>query len=204
MTNSVYELMHPLTIERKTRFWDWFDGDDLRNWWNFTDVAGTGSGAMVDSVDEGYGVTSGASDNNNSEIDFNNIEHYDFNNSIVQFIARTTLSTSRFLISGLMTDKTVQTHLAGFQDDSDRTFSVLNTGNGSETLVDTTLGHDTNFHIIKIDIFPTFVKLYIDGALEATSTSNLPDQAMQPYFRMGTRTTAARTGHIRYLEAYNT
>lgn len=78
---------------------------------------------------------------------------------------------------------------------------------GTQIATQSSIARDTVFHNHKI-IFnsATDVKYFIDGALEVTVTTNIPAAGtkMQPAFCSRNATNAARTGHIRFLEVYNT
>ncbi len=76
MTNSVYELLNPLTQERKTRFWDWFDGDALNAMWTEAPVGGGGTVSMDDAVDGGVKIVTNAGNNDGIAITHNQIRHF--------------------------------------------------------------------------------------------------------------------------------
>ena len=182
-----------------------FSGSDLDSEWTFTDHLGTGSGAMNDAVDGGYTITSDSTTFDNSSINFNDINHYSHNSSVI---------ISSFKRDG--TDSWTQTMLVeqlaslsdtGIQilDDTDNTYKQMNTRlNGSGTAVDSSVVIDTLMTTYKLELKASSCVAHINGTLEIIKTTDLPDVALQPVFRVGTRTTAAKTGSIRYMEAYNT
>lgn len=205
---SIYEHLTPagLIAEQKTHFVEWFSGDALDSIWTYRDVSGTGSGAMNDAVDGGYSITSGASNPNSSMIDFNDINHYSNTGSVVIGVSKNNTATDYFHIVGFteQVGSPADTRIS-YNQDSTASFQILYTSvNGSSTTTNTTLSLDQVFNKSKIELRASTAVLWVNDTLECISTSTLPDVALQPHFRQGTRTSAARTGSIRYMECYNT
>ena len=97
---SVYEMTNPLTTVRKQHFWDYFSGATLNSRWTFTNHLGAGSGAMSDSVDGGYIVTTASATNNRSGISFNDIRPFAHDGSVmIASVKRNTASS--FIYTGL-------------------------------------------------------------------------------------------------------
>jgi len=203
--NSVYEILDPVNTLRKQRFWDWFDGSDLGSWWTENNSSGVGTFAMVDAVDEGFSVLTGASAGNDSQIFFNDKRHYDFANSVLITVSRAVTTTGISWVPMLVDNATTFTHRIIMRIDSTKTFYDINTrGGGGATVVDTTVPIDTTFRVNKVELFSAKGEFSIDGVLGATSTSNLPSVKLQPMVRMFAREAGGKEGRIRYLEAYNT
>ena len=206
--SSVYEMTNPLTTVRKQHFWDWFSGDDLHNRWTKRDNSGTGVFNMVDAVDEGFSITTGAAaTNNRSRIDHNNKRWVAHNGSELIAVVRRVTTTNMICQVGLHGDaNTSPTEIAVYRDQTSNTNKVLFNGDAtSTTSTDSSIVVDENYTNVKIQLTSSSAKMTLAGVLEATSTTNLPDSKMQPAFESRNITSAgAKECRIRYFEAYNT
>lgn len=188
---SVYEILDPLTVIRKQRFWDWFDGKQLKAWWTISE----GSGVVMDDVVDG-GIKIPASPT--TSINFNNIRHYEPTGSVL--IAITT-RTGTGGVQVFFADSISFLHLAFSDNNSGITFMNLQTKDGSTSnTVNSTILTNTNQHVVKIELRASDARYFIDGILEATSSSNLPAQKLQPILRAFSNA----THNVRYFEALNT
>ena len=200
---NVYEMLTPPAIVKKTWFVDYFDGDDKKAWWTFTDIVGTGSSAMLDSVDGGFQITTGATDDNESSINFNQIRHY-FNTAAIIEVTAAAIAATRFR-AGFSEDTDMTNSFALVDMDSDNVNYETSTDDGTtETGTSTGIAVDTTTRKHKLILSSADVKHFIDGILKVTKTTNLPDAAQQPFFAVKARSTGAKTGTIRYMEAFNT
>jgi len=199
---SVYEILDPLTTVRKQRFWDFFDGDFLRSWWQEN---GTGSSGMVDAVDEGFRLTSGTATSNNRFINFNTIRPYSETGSVGIWITKKVTSTNSIEQAGFL-DTTSFLHFALIANDSltEVNYTILTKDGTTQTNTEGTVAHDSIFHGKKIENTSTSNIMFMDGVLDVTKTTNRPAARLQPMFRTFTRTTAAREARIRYFEVFNT
>jgi len=78
---------------------------------------------------------------------------------------------------------------------ADTTYFVAITRAGAvSTTTTTTIARDTAFHVFKVETSPASVKLYIDGTLVATHTTNIPTVGLQPLVYI--ETTIASAVHI--------
>ena len=203
---ALVDLLNPPDFVPKQRVIDNFSGDVLNERWNTRDIAGSGTFAMSDAVGEGFSITSGATSGNSSLIDFNDINHYAHNGSVMISVSKNVTSTSYFHVIGLVESgaSPADTRIS-YTQDSTNSFQVLHTIlNSTSTEVDTSLSLDQNFNLSRLETRASSGLLSVNGILEAISTTNLPDVALQPHFRQGTRTSGAREGLIRYTEVYNT
>ena len=203
---SVYEILNKPTEIRKQRFWDWFDGDALRSWWTKNDLVGNGTFAMVDTVDEGFGVTTGAINNNSSSINFGDIRPFNETACVCIGIVKrvSDLSNLKSGLANITLNDSIES--AFYRDDTVRTFKELRTGdNIGNTVLATDIVIDTNFTKYKIECGSANIKLSLDGILKITKTTDRPTVRLQPDpLNMSTRTSAAREGRSRYCEVYNT
>ena len=209
LLSSLAERFSLLTQVFKQRVVEYFSGSALDTArWTTTNIAGTGSTGINDAIDEGGFVTSGASTNDQTQINFNNKRQYDNANSICILTMQAVSNTSAISYGGLSGD------ILAFDGGTNKALVVvssananisLRTADGTTNSEDTTSGIaiDMAFHNYKIECGASNVKLYIDGVLRITKSTNLPTAKMQPEIGVKTLTTAAKTTKVRYLEAYN-
>lgn len=204
--SSVYQILTPLKTVRKQKFWDWFDGDNIRSWWSETVFGGGGTVSMADAVDEGLKIVSNTADQDGKQIDFNDIRHYSETASILIGVIRLLLTTSQDIMVAFRSVKTgTDITFTGCDTIFDNVKFILRTGDGTTTSFSSTaINLDTIFRNHKTECGSANIKYTLDGILEITKTTNRPTAKLQPVFFAQTRTTTAREGHIRYLEAYNT
>ena len=203
---SVYEMTNPLTTVRKQHFWEYFSGDSLNARWTFADYSSTGSGAMSDSVDGGYIVTTGSATNARSGITFNDIRPFNYNSSVMIAVVRRN-SVASFINSGLSSTKDIAASLTDsvlYENDTSDTYINLMTTRTSTTTTATDVAIHTNYTAVKIETKASSVEMTLDGVLKATSTTNLPTAALQPNFMMLRRASGTANGNISYMECYNT
>ena len=209
---SLLQVLEPSneTISRQ-HFIDYFDGDVLDSIWDQNNIVGTGTYAMVDAIDEGFRVAVDAINPQVSSIIAGNSErHFDPTNSIISSVQRRQ-SAQGTVQWGLAnrTDGDLGNTIdqsAVFQEVSTITFVRGSTINGlNQTSTNTSLAVNTNFHHTIIDLSPTFAKFIIDGILEVTITTDLPDSSSPLYagFKVSTFAVAVAQGRIRYLEVFN-
>ena len=199
---SLYESFQDLTTVQKQHFVEWFSGKALDSIWTFGDQGG-GTSGMVDAIDGGYFVDSGAGF---AWIAFNDKRQYSQTGSVIIMVLRDvndangderwgfvrTASADGLIEKAYINSLPAQ---ANFQ---------LNTDNGgAQTATATSIVVDNVYHVFKVECKASSVEASIAGVLEATSTTTLPDQPLQP--RIATRADLpAGRSEVRYLEAYNT
>ena len=204
--NSVYEITNNLSTIAGQHMIDYFSGNSLDDRWTETNVAGTGTFAMSDSVDGGFSITTATADNNNSSINFNNKRPFNYENSgcvgVVQKVATSSKIWCGFRNSGLV-DSENWSSLYG--DGQDGTYKSLTTGDGAGTsTANSSVANDTAWTLFKIETTPSINNLTINGVLEVSKTTDLNDaQKMQPIFQVKALTTGGKEGKIRYMEAWN-
>jgi len=188
------------SFQDRLLYWDDFHGDQLKDEWN---EAGTGSATVIDAQTGGIvRITTGATNGNSYRIDWQ-----DYRSLLV-----TKKVTAEFRVKvNQSTALTVNFNL--YFDVSNRiTFTMTNGGNwniqctngGATTGQDSGIASDTNYHIFRIEAFPTDeVHFYIDGVECANSpiTTNIPDDAadyLQPRLYIITAEDVAKTMDIDY------
>ena len=191
----------------KQHFIEWFSGSDISSIWTKTNTVGTGTFAMNDSVDGGYGITVSGTANNRSSINFNNKRQY--NQDACEFIgvvqAETVGNTMFFGLSSGLDPFTTAGHSGAYYNNS--------TGAGAQsfgscdgtTQSGTAFGTETaSWQSIKIALDGTDLKGYVNGTLQVTKSTNYPIVKMQPIMQIRTYDEATVTASTRYIEAYNT
>lgn len=207
---SLYEHLFPLTTIMKQRVVDNFDGDTLNERWTQRIIDTAPTFAMVDAIDEGFSILTATVSDDGGALEFNNIRHYLNTASIVLGVIRPLQTTSIMTYIGFYNTRTgfgggTQLAEAGFDTFSDTVNFTIRTGDASATSVtSTTVVADTTFRLHQVELTSANSQYSINGNLEVTKTTNRPTIRLQPFFVVLTRTTAAREGRIRYLEAYNT
>lgn len=203
--NSVYEILDPISTIRKQRFWDWFDGDDLRSFWTKRNNQGTGTFAMQDAIDAGFRITTGSSNGDQSRIDFNNIRHYNHNGAVCVFVCRSENTNRSQLNCGFVgVVDLFPVEMVFMGNDHFDSFYRLITGDGVQNNTDTDVATDALFHSHRIEVDGTDATLFIDGVLKVTKQANIPDVKMQPILRIRVSQNGPKFTEIRYFEAYNT
>jgi len=206
--SNVYEMLNPPSVIRKTHFWDWFDGSVLNDRWTETTLGGTPTFTMFDDVGEGFEILAKTSAGHTGAINFNDIRHYSHTATMFIGVHRV-LSTVDMegLVGGVDAKNFSATSvtIAGMRSVDSTDFFLIFTNDGaasSNTVSSVSL--DTIFHTHQIECTSSNNQYSIDGVLEATKTTNLPDTKMQPTYIVTTRTTASKIGHLRYFEVYST
>ncbi len=210
--SSLLQVLVPSneTIPRG-HFIEYFDGDVLDSIWQQNSIIGVGIFGMVDAIDEGFSLTVSAINPQLSSITASNsLQHFDPTSSILSSVQKrqSVQGTVQWGL-GNRTDGDLGNTLdqsATFQEVSTFTFVRASTINTlSQTSVDTSLAVNTNFHHTIMDLSATNVRFFIEGILEATITTNLPDSSspLYPGFKVSTFAVAVSEGRIRYLEVFN-
>ena len=206
---SVYEMTNPLTTVRKQHFWEYFSGATLNSRWTFADYSSTGSGAMSDSVNGGYIVTTGSATNARSGISFNSVKPFAHDGSVmIASVKRNTANS--FINTGFSESSDIAgttTNSIFYENDTSDTFIQLyNKGTGSALTTVTDVPIHTNYTDVKIELLSsTTARMSLDGVLKVDiTTSLLPTVALQPNFLVLRRSSGNATGNIKYMECYNT
>jgi hypothetical protein len=202
---SLYEQLFALTTVMKQRVVDNFDGDTLDERWSTRDLyGGTGTYAMVDAVDEGFSLIM-ATDTDAAQIDFNDIRHYAYDASTVISVVRR-VTDNCLTNTGFISDKT-----GGFFDYANYIDSTLgSTFKGLETSDSTnasfsasSVAEDTAWTGVKITCGVSDIRMFINGVLEVTKTTDRPTLKLQPMVYVQSNAAGTRETRVRYLEAYN-
>ena len=200
---SVHDMLTPPSVVMKTHRWDWFSGSQLKSAWDVHQENGTNTVAMSDTVNGGVELTTGTTSGNRLNINFNSLRHYSETGSV--FIC--TMQRPNDLSQqwcGLTNTRAYGSNYFYHLNNSLLSTYRFATRDGSTTNTINYGTNDTSFHVYTGAVDSNSAKGWLDGALVALSTANLPAAVLHPSLRVRTETGAARTGLFRYFEAYNT
>ena len=208
---SVYEMFQALTTIAKAHFWEWFSGSAISLIW--TSGGSGGSNYMADEIDGGLIVHTSATNNTYQYIDFNNKRHFEYDDSEFVIVMKQASVNPVMLLVGFIGAQSEITNallgtgknLAMAGKGESTTYFQLYTADGTtQSATDTTISSDLNYHSYKTVLGSANIKLYLDGVLEVTKTTNRPAAKLQPVVSLRTGTSATKVMIIRYFEAYNT
>jgi len=192
--NSVYEMITPPHVLKKSWFVDYFDGDQLNDWWSI----GAGTFEGLDAIDGGLKMTGAG----NNWLLFGAKRHYEETGCVFEAITTAVdITSTTFTMGGTNTGGiTGNLIYAGVRTSTSANFT-LESRNGGTTSTGGSTTADLNSHRHKIELFSSNAKYTLDGILDVTMTTNLPAARMQPlWFGQAVQNGAS----IRYFEAYNT
>jgi len=207
---SVYEVTDVLCTVRKTRMWCWFDGDTLHPRWTTQCDVSTPTFQMVDAIDEGFEILT----NLNGErgiINFCGIRHYCDDSAVMIAVTRRVTTDTQTAI-GFNEGCSLFTGNCAYAIATDDTgeagcnkiLATANTAASCQGSTATCTPRDTCWTTYKICIVDACcVTLAVNGTVEATRTTFLPDVRMQPAFQGRSRAAGTKNSRIRYMEAYN-
>lgn len=205
---SLYEILYGAKVA-KQRVVEEFTGDSLDERWTGFNTAGSGSEAILDSINGGVAITAPATNSASRILAFNGIRQYDFNSSVVISIWKYD-NVSGAIAHGLM-NETAGTPLTGTEDYIG-VFVTTNPSDGlgssdgatGSTVSMNNISSDTNWHWTKIHLQDTFAILVADGSFDAVKTTNLPTVKLQPFLESRRFTSGATVSNFRYYEVFNT
>jgi hypothetical protein len=205
--SSFYEMSNPLTTVRKQHFWDWFSGDSVNSRWTLVAV-NSGTGAMQDTVDGGFILTTGTTIGNTAYIHFADKKQYAHDGSVfIGVIKCASAGADEIPRIGIADHPDLNTSytICGINDTGGAGFYDLRTRDGSTaSSTNSTLADDASWHVHKVVTTSSDVTYTIDGVDSVDKTTNRNNIRGEPVITAHTRTSGAKTIEVRYLEAYNT
>ena len=210
--DSVYESTNPLTTIAGQRMVEWFSGNSLNTDRWSTNVHQSGTFAMANEVDGGFGMSTGTTNASYVQIYLNNKRPFSRAGCSCIWVAKSlTLSaTGGFNEVGIgyeLYNNGAWARATG----ADSNFYLRTARAESFTDVDTGMAKDVNWHTFKIDYASDgtatggYASLSIDGILKVTSSAGLQSaDRMQPvaYISYG-NDGVDKTLSVRYCEAYS-
>ena len=196
----------------KQHFIEYFSGKQLPSYWDKT-VVGSSTGAMSDAVGGGYLITTGTSNDDLVQLDFNDINQFSHNASEVIAVWKGGKSGATFenISVGLMSATYALTGVnqAGWVLDNSISSNTYFMKSGNPSGVQylwTSVPYDTSYHVFKSSLSASGMTGSIDDVVTGTQTSNLPTGSMQPHIHRQYKSDdfVARIFNIRYMECFNT
>ena len=209
--DNIYEMVEVPSVLKKSWFIEWFNGAQLKSYWDQNNINGVGAFAMADGVDEGFSKSTDVNISDKSSIIAGNAErHFSPVGSVNIAIAKRESAVGRLIVGfGTRTDGDLNNTPddgTAFQDFDTNTFKRLSSVNDvDQTTTDTSVAVDLLFHRYRQELTSTTVKGIIDGILGATITTDLPSGSTKMYCGIlsATLSASATETRIRYMEAFN-
>ena len=206
---SLYELTNSWEKPARLRFVENFSGDALdTNIWATTAV-GSSTATMNDLIDGGVKLLTGTTANNSIELDFGGIYQFNAKQSTCIFTAKRLASAGSRYDIGFQSGYPNSQYVAHIRNNTNDTYYRLITSAGSTSnATDFSIAEDNDFHTGKIIMKESSALGYLDGVLEATNTSNLPQEAgrgnSEPFLKCTHNASAVAETRVTYLEAWET
>lgn len=191
------------TFQSRLLWWDDFLGDQLKDEWSTSLVSG-GTVAVVDQQTGGIvRLTSTNTDNSGAAMFWDVIRTLLVSKKVtIECRVRLSSTSNIFVCYALFFDTNNQIIFKYDTDDADTNWIIRCRNGGAETVADSGVAPDTNYHVFRIECFPTGeVHFYIDGVETANSpiTTNIPPDYLMPYITLRTRTTSIKSIDIDYV-----
>ena len=207
--NSVYEITNNLSTVAGQHMIEYFTGNSLDSKrWDTTLVNG-GTVAMSDAVNGGVIIsTNTASGTSSAYIDFADVKQFGATSSMIWTAIHSHSANGESYTgltagsSGGSADDQITSYVnTGWKSSN---FDLYTYGGGAGTWTDGTIAGLTSNHTQKLELTGTAGNSYVDGVLNVTSTTTLPDANMQPFFGLNSSDTTNKTINVTYCEAWNT
>ena len=204
---SVYEMfVEDLTTVRKQHFWEYFSGATLNSRW----TTASGSVAIQDVVGGGMRQTTGSSIYDKASITFGSVRQFSPTANVFITVCKAdndNSSTNVGLGNATSGDlRNVSNDNVSVDITSTNTYIRLSSvlSGSSSNLTDSTIPVDAEWHTHKIISTSSDLKLYVDGVLNTTKTSDRPALKLMPSTFTLTLNGSTATTDVRYMECYNT
>ncbi len=197
MSVKVHE---PVCLDSAQDLYFWYDhflGDQLKDEWR---TAGAGSAVVVDAQPGGIvRITTGAITNNEYFIDWRDIRSLLVSKKLT-FETRLKLTQTNTM-RAIINLRFGGADNLGFDYNTPETSWHVQCDSGGTTDVDTNVLADTDYHIFRIECFPTGeVHFYIDGVETDNSpiVANITAQYLQPWIYLQTKENVAKSMDVDY------
>ena len=176
----------------RMQFFDDFIGDWTDWWW--TSTGGTGSSVeWIEAIAGQISLQSGGVSGNSVWLGLGNSAVTIVANAELEFRLKLVETTYAYVSAGLNGSN----QYAQFYVSENGNWFVSSYNGSGNTLTNTGMAADGDFHVFKIEATSTSIKFYIDGLLKATHTSNLPTSLMTFSFYMDTSNSSSSGEEIR-------
>lgn len=198
MSVKVHEAYSLDSMQKSLLWWDDFLGDQLQDEWR---IGGTGTIAVIDQQTGGIvRLTSGAISGNTIRLYWSDIRTLLVANKVTLEL-RVKLNHNTNLTVGLRLHSTAVNEIY-FLTTGGANWFINSILGGVPTSGDSGEALDTDYHVFRIECFPTGqVHFYIDGIETNNSpiTTNIPVTPLQPEFSITTNENAAKSMDIDYI-----
>ena len=195
--------------ETNQHFWDFFSGKQLSSRWN-TDVTGSGTATMSDSINGGLLLQTSNGTNHATEINFDGERQYTPQASVFICVFKPDVNyanTNHFSDVGLIAGTSFYAGGQMLMCEAHSGQTYIRFRYASETWADTSVAFHQNRTVTRIESTSSNSTISLDGVLQSstTQTGSLPTNNLQPCASEwhGTGTPTAQL-HVNYMEAYNT
>ena len=206
-TKSLYSLLNKPEDIGGSRIIEFFSGYRLnqRVWDEST--TGTASIGLDDSINGGVKLATGTTSTSTAVLDMNQGNQFGRTSSIV-FVSIHSHAAEGESYSGLShgTQAGAGAGIHSYVNTGWKTsnFDLYTYGGGVGTWTNGTIAGLTSKHAHKLEAKESVANSYVDGVLNCSSTTTLPDANMQPQFSINNNTTTNKTLNITYCEAWET
>jgi len=205
LVQALIDYLNPPGVVPLQRVVDNFDGDSLNERWLVVSSIGA-SESMDDAVNAGWSASTGTTTSSASvRITFNSLKQYAFDGSVSIWVTKTdnTANVNTFFYGFSSGINEFTDHLLGILKTSETNY-VISSRDTASNIVSSSVARDTAYHKHQLETRPSSAVYFIDDVLEAISTTQLPNTAQQPIWRIRNSDTTDIKGNVLYMEAYNT
>ena len=207
MSVKVHEAFCLDSFMDRLLYFDDFHGDQIQDEWREGGNAG-GSAVVVDAQTGGIVRITTDNDNNDKRfIDWNDIRSLHVSKRVSMEV-RAKINQATYVSVGFVLQFDMGNRVFFFVNEvagGATNWQIFCMDGGAQTSLDSGVALDTDYHIFRIECFPTGQgHFFIDGVETANSpiTTNIPDDAgdyLQPWLQMQTRENLAKSMDIDYV-----
>lgn len=205
MSVKVHEAYSLDSMQHRLLWWDDFLGDQVQDEWHSTGSGG-GSTVVVDAQTGGIiRITCGATNGFNWRVLWNDIRSLLVTKKVSMEIRAKLTQINAVQINLQLLFDANNRILFYYDSATNANWQIVTRDGGISTSSNSGIATDTDYHIFRIECFPTGqVHFYIDGVetTNSPSTTNIPDDAtdyLQPYLQIITLEDVAKSMDIDYV-----
>ena len=209
-TKSLYSLLNKPEDIEGSRIIEFFSGYRLnQRIWSKELTDGNCTAELCDAIDGGVALKTGTDTNDVAQIDMNYTWQFSVRGSAMIFVAKRLASAGSRYDIGFQSGYPNSQYVAHIRNNTNDTYYRLTTSAGSTSnATDFSIAEDNDFHTGKIIMKESSALGYLDGVLEATNTSNLPQEAgrgnSEPFLKCTHNASAVAETRVTYLEVWET
>jgi len=213
MKRSLYDLCNSPGDIAGIRMIEWFCGYALNTErWSKDLTDGNCTAEYSDEIDGGVALKTGTDTNDVAQIDQNFTWQYNIKGCAMIFVAKRLASAGSRYDIGFQTGYPNSQYVAHIRNNTNDTYYRLITSAGTTSnATDFSIAEDNDFHTGKIINKERSVLGYLDGVLEATNTTNIPQEvsvagmgSYEPFLKCTHNASAVAETRVTYLEVWET